>query len=305
MHSSCPALSLTSITSEVMEPPLFPGYDGATMTTIAAPSTPSFGDLLREWRQRRRLSQLDLSTEASISTRHLSFVETGRSSPSREMVLHLAERLEVPLRERNQLLVAAGFAPVFPEKPLSDPALSPARKAVETVLKGHEPYPALAIDRYWNLVAANAAISPLLAGVDANLLVPPVNVLRLSLHPGGLASRIVNLGQWRAHLFARLRRQSELTADPFFATLLAELSAYPASNSFTSRQTTASDEFAGVAVPLRLATEQGILSLLSTTMVFGTAVDVTVSELAIESFFPTDTETVTLLQRFAATAEQA
>src|SRR6185436_13787809 len=167
------------------------------------------GDHLREWRQRRRLSQLDLALEADISARHLSFLETGRAQPSRDMVLHLAERLEVPLRERNLLLVAAGFAPVFPERPLADRALQPARKAVELVLAGHEPYPALAVDRHWTLVAANKAVAPLLAGVDATLLKPPVNVLRLSLHPKGLARRIANLAEWRAHLLARLRRQIE------------------------------------------------------------------------------------------------
>src|SRR5215211_5241071 len=154
------------------------------------------GDLLRDWRQRRRLSQLELASEAEISTRHLSFVESGRAQPSREMVLHLAEQLDVPLRERNRMLVAAGFAPVFPERPLDDPALVPARRAVERVLEAHEPYPALAIDRHWTLVAANRALAPLLAGVAPPLLEPPVNVLRLSLHPDGLASRIANLPQW-------------------------------------------------------------------------------------------------------------
>jgi transcriptional regulator with XRE-family HTH domain len=145
----------------------------------------SIGDHLREWRQRRRLSQMDLALDAEISTRHLSFLETGRARPSRDMVLRLAERLEVPLRERNVLLLAAGFAPVFGERRLDDPALAPARAAVDLVLKGHEPYPAVAIDRHWTLVAANAAIPPLLAGVDPGLLEPPVNVLRLSLHPTG------------------------------------------------------------------------------------------------------------------------
>ena len=155
------------------------------------------GDLLREWRQRRRLSQLDLAGEAEISTRHLSFVETGRAEPSREMVLHLAERLEVPLRERNVLLVAAGYAPVFRERQLADPALSCARQAIDLVLKGHEPYPALAVDRHWTMVATNGAVGPLVAGADASLLQPPINVLRLSLHPEGLAPRIANLVEWR------------------------------------------------------------------------------------------------------------
>ena len=185
------------------------------------------GDLLREWRQRRRMSQLDLASEAEISTRHLSFLETGRALPSRDMVLHLAEQLEVPLRERNILLVAAGFAPVFAERPLADPALQAARKAVDLVLAGHEPYPALAVDRHWTLVAANGAVGRLIAGADAPLLQPPVNVLRLSLHPKGLAPRIANLPEWRAHLLARLHRQIEVSADPVLAELMRELAAYP------------------------------------------------------------------------------
>src|SRR6476469_9855053 len=190
--------------------------------------TQPVGDLLREWRQRRRMSQLDLASEAEISTRHLSFVETGRALPSREMVLHLAEQLEVPLRERNVLLVAAGFAPVFAERALEDPALQSARRAVDLVLAGHEPYPALAVDRHWTLVAANAAVGRLIAGADAELLQPPVNVLRLSLHPKGLAPRIANLPEWRAHLLARLRQQIDVTADGELIKLLDELSGYPA-----------------------------------------------------------------------------
>ena len=171
------------------------------------------GTLLREWRQRRRLSQLELAAEAEISTRHLSFLETGRALPSRAMLLQLAEQLNVPLRERNLLLVAGGFAPVFPERPLDDPALRAAQNAVERVLAGHEPYPALAIDRHWNMLAANRSVAPLLAGVAAELLQSPVNVLRLSLHPAGLAPRIANLREWRAHLLARLRRQIDLSGD--------------------------------------------------------------------------------------------
>src|SRR5262245_42438745 len=181
---------------------------------MAGIQTQPVGNLLRKWRERRRLSQLDLACEAEISTRHLSFLETGRSLPSREMVLRLAERLEVPLRERNRLLVAAGYAPVFPERPLDHPALGAARKAVDLVLAAHEPYPALAIDRHWTVVAANNSISRLLDGVDPKLLRPPVNALRLGLHPEGLAPRIVNFAEWRAHLLAHLRRQIAVTCDP-------------------------------------------------------------------------------------------
>jgi transcriptional regulator with XRE-family HTH domain len=252
------------------------------------------GELLRGWRQRRRLSQLDLALEAEISSRHLSFLETGRSQPSRDMLLHLAERLDVPLRERNVLLTAAGYAPVFRERALTDPALQAARKAVELVLKGHEPFPALAIDRHWNLVSANAAVAPLLAGVDPALLAPPVNVLRLGLHPSGLAPRTENLREWRAHLLERLRRQVELTADPVLAALMDELRAYPAPGGATGKR--APDPYGGVAVPFRLATGAGVLSFLSTTTVFGTPIDVTLSELAVEAFFPADAATADALR---------
>jgi transcriptional regulator with XRE-family HTH domain len=260
-------------------------------------SSQPVGDLLRNWRQRRRLSQLDLALEAEISTRHLSFIETGRSQPSREMVLHLAERLEVPLRERNLLLNAAGYAPVFPERPLSDPALEPARRAVELVLKGHEPYPALAVDRHWNLIAANGAVGPLVASADPELLRPPVNVLRLSLHPRGLAPRIANLAEWRTHLLERLRRQVEATADPQLAALMDELASYPAPR---EPETAPTPDYAGVLVPMRLTTDAGTLSFFSTTTVFGTPVDVTLSELALEAFFPADEATAEALRRMAA-----
>lgn len=256
--------------------------------------TQPVGSLLRKWRERRRLSQLDLACEAEISTRHLSFLETGRSLPSREMVLRLAEYLEVPLRERNALLVAAGYAPAFPERPLDDPALQSARKAVDLVLAGHEPYPALAIDRHWTLVASNNAVPPLLAGVDPSLMRPPVNALRLSLHPAGLAPRIANLAEWRSHLLARLRRQIEVTADPVLEELLNELCGYPAPGKGVENG--GAGEYAGVAVPFRLVTGQGVLSFISTTTIFGTPVDVTLSELALESFFPADAATARALR---------
>jgi transcriptional regulator with XRE-family HTH domain len=255
------------------------------------------GDLLRDWRQRRRLSQLDLAAEAEISTRHLSFVETGRSQPSRDMVLNLAERLDVPLRERNVLLVAAGFAPMFAERPLDDPALRAARQAVDLVLAGHEPYPALAVDRHWRLVAANTAVQRLIAGADPALLKPPVNVLRLSLHPQGMAPRIANLPEWRGHLIERLRREVELTADPVLTALMEELRGYPVP--FRTRPDPRQRDYAGILVPLRLATEAGVLSFFSTTTVFGTPLDVTLSELALESFFPADAETAEALRRLA------
>src|SRR6478735_3764184 len=252
------------------------------------------GDLLRDWRQRRRLSQLALATEADVSARHVSFLETGRAQPSREMLLRLADRLEIPLRERNGLLIAGGFAPVYAERPLDDPALIAAREAVDLVLAGHEPYPAIAIDRHWTLIAFNTAIPRLLTAVDPEQLKPPVNVLRLSLHPDGLAPSIINLGQWREHLLERLRRQIEVSGDSVLADLLPELSSYPVEEeprASTNRVNSA------VVVPLSLRLGEMTLDLFSTTTIFGTPVDITLSELAIESFFPANAETARFLRR--------
>ena len=257
-----------------------------------------FGEHLRAWRLRRRMSQLDLAGEADISTRHLSFVETGRSVPSREMVLRLAERLDVPLRERNALLVAAGYAPMYRERPLDDPALAAARDAVQLILDSHEPYPALAIDRYWNLVAHNALVPHLLAGVPASLMQPPVNVLRLSLHPEGLAPRIVNIGQWRHHLFERLRQQIQATGDTKLQALEQELRSYPVPPDGDA--TRLSGEMLGIVVPLRFRTPAGVINLISTTTVFGSPVDVTLQELALETFFPADAFTGEVLRQLAA-----
>jgi transcriptional regulator with XRE-family HTH domain len=264
-------------------------------------ATRPFGEHLRDWRRRRRMSQLDLALEAEVSARHLSFVETGRARPSREIVLHLCERLGVPLRERNLLLLAAGHAPVFPARALDDPSLAPARRAVDLVLGGHEPYPALAVDRHWRLVAANRAVAPLLAGVDPVLTAPPVNVLRLSLHPAGLAPRIINLGEWRAHLLARLVAQIEASGDAALVTLRDELAGYPVP---TAARRAQRDELGGIAVPLRLESQGGPLALISTTTVFGTPVDVTLAELAIEAFFPADEATAARLAGLAAAGSE-
>lgn len=273
------------------------------MMTMTRPLHRSVGDHLREWRQRRRLSQLELACEADISTRHLSFLETGRSQPSRDMVLHLAERLEVPLRERNAILVAAGYAPVYPERKLDDPALSAAREAIRLVLAGHEPSPAIAVDRHWHLVAANSAVRPLVAGADPALLKPPVNVLKLSLHPQGTAPRILNFAQWRAHVFDRLRRQIAMSADPVLMDLLHELEDYMAPATLDQRdESVGLGDHAGFVVPLRLAYEGQVLTFLSTTTVFGTPVDVSLEELAIESFFPVDAATAEVLRRLAQPA---
>jgi transcriptional regulator with XRE-family HTH domain len=256
-------------------------------------SPPRAGDLLREWRLRRRMSQMDLALEAGISTRHLSFVETGRSRPSAEMIVRLGEPLGVPFRDRNVMLLAAGHAPIYEQRPLEDPAMGPVRDALDQVLRGHEPYPAVVVDRHWGMVAANAGIAALTAGVDPALLEPPVNVLRLSLHPDGVAGRIVNLAQWRAHLLERLGRQAVTSGDPALAALREELAAYPGGES-SARDTDPAS--AAIAVPLRLRQDDRVLSFISTVTTFDTATDVTVAELAIEAFYPADAETAAALR---------
>jgi transcriptional regulator with XRE-family HTH domain len=264
------------------------------ITTSARP----VGELLRDWRQRRHMSQLDLAVEAEISTKHLSFVETGRSAPSREMLLHLAELLEVPLRERNGLLLAAGYAPIYRERPLDDPALAAARRAVDLVLEGHEPFPAFLVDRHWTLVAANRPAQSMMAAADASLLTPPVNVLRLTLHPQGVAPAILNFTEIRTHLLARLRRQIAATADPILRELLLELLALPA----RSDDAAPTHDYGDVVVPLRLQTPAGVLSLFGTVTVFGAPMDVTLSELALEAFYPADAATAEILRSMARAA---
>jgi transcriptional regulator with XRE-family HTH domain len=247
------------------------------------------------------MSQLDLACDADISTKHLSFLETGRSRPSRQMLLHLAACLDVPLRDRNVLLGAAGFAPVFRERSFNEPALDLVRRNVEIVLGAYDPNPALAVDRHWTMLAANRAVAHLVAGAEPTLLRPPVNVLRLSLHPAGLASRIVNLAEWRAHVIARLRRQIDVTGDAVLMDLLEELRDYPCPRGPGSPGP--QDEGGMIAIPFRLATIDGILSFFSTTTMFGTPVDITVSELAIEAFLPADAETAEAMRRIAHSGE--
>lgn len=271
------------------------GYGPAMDKTASA--SPSAGSLLREWRMRRRMSQLDLALEAEVSQRHLSFVESGRSRPSREMVLHLAERLDVPLRERNRLLLAAGFAPGYAERPIDDALLAPALEAVGMVLRGHEPNPAMAVDRRWNIVLANAAMAPFLEAVaDQTLLAPPVNALRLSLHPGGLAPHILDLADWRDHLMERLGRITRDVSDSGLTALVEELKAYPV----PPRLRPARPDPSFIAVPLRMRLGGEILSFITTITVFGTPLDVTLSELAVETFFPADPGTAAFLHRRAA-----
>jgi transcriptional regulator with XRE-family HTH domain len=236
------------------------------------------------------MSQLDLALQAGVSARHVSFVETGRARPSAEMVLRLAEHLDVPLRDRNGLLLAAGYAPAFGRRGLDEPEMGPVREVIDALLRGHEPYPAVVVDRHWGMVAGNSAIALLTEGVANELLEPPVNVLRLSLHPEGMAPRIVNLGQWRAHVLGRLGRQAVATGDPALAALHEELEALPGHEE-------PEPPGAAIAVPLQLrAGDDEVLSFLSTMTTFDTAADVTVSELAIESFFPADAGTAHYLR---------
>ncbi len=267
------------------------------MTAVTAPApgpaaNATAGDLLRDWRQRRNLSQLDLATRADVSTRHLSYVETGRSQPTSAMILRLCRHLGVPLREQNRVLLAGGFAPAHPEHRLGDPPMAEANAAIEAILQAHLPYPALVIDRHWELVAANDAAFAMLDGVDAPLLEPPVNVIRLSLHPRGLGARIVNLDEWRAQLVSRLRREYDASADPALGALADEVAGdldphlVPGS--------------APLVVPLQLragdAPDAPVLSFISTSTVFGTPREVTLSELAIEAFYPADEATRRALQ---------
>jgi transcriptional regulator with XRE-family HTH domain len=259
------------------------------------------GDLLREWRERRRLSQLALALDTEISQRHLSFLEIGRSLPSREMVLRLAERLEIPLRERNVLLASAGFAAVFPERSLDEKSLPAARRAVDLILNGLGPNPSFAVDRHWTLMAANeAAKNILLAGANPSLLSPPVNMLRLCLHPKGFTPQVMNYSEWRKGILKYLQRQVAATADAILMELLDELRTYPKPDTARDEIPTAETANSGISIPLRLMKKEGELSFIGTVTVFGTPIDVTLSELAIESFFPADQQTEDILRSTTA-----
>ena len=280
-----------------MEARIMRGYRLPMMKPQTSERPTKVGELIKEWRTRRRLSQLDLALEAGVSQRHLSFVESGRSAPSREMVETLSEHLGLPLRERNVLLLSAGFAPAFAERKLTDPSMSAAYAAVELVLKGYEPNPALAVDRYWNLVMANAAVAPLLGlASDKTVLEGAINVLRLSLHPGGLAPHIANLGRWKSHVLWRLNEQINVTCDPRLIDLERELAGYPAPPTPRGKPW---DEADAIALPLELNFGGQILSFITTTTVFGTPTDVTLSELAVEAFFPANAATAALMQATA------
>jgi len=260
----------------------------ATFQPVTTLATRPVGQLLREWRERRRLSQLELSIQAETSTRHLSFIETGRSRPTPAMIVRLAEQLEVPLRERNELLLAAGFAPIYAQRGLDAPELAHVRDALRQVLTAHEPYPAVVINRWWELVDANGAIGGLTAGAAPHLLQPPVNVLRLTLHPDGLAPLITNLPQWRGHLLSQLRRRAE--GDAKLTALYEELLAYPGGLDQSMPE-------ASVVIPMRVASDGVELSFFTIEAKVQTATDVTVEELAIETFYPADAVTAAALRR--------
>lgn len=251
------------------------------------------GEQLREWRTRRRMSQMDLALDSEISTRHLSFIETGRSKPSAAMLQRIADCLDVPPRARNALLLAAGYAPDYRERPLDSAEMAGMKAIVEHILRGHEPYPALAVDRHWNMVAANDAIAILIEQVSPALLAPPVNALRIALHPDGLAPQIANYGLWRAHILHRLDLQIEASADAGLIALRDEIAAYPGPANDND------GAVSSIAVPLVLDTIAGRISFVSTVTIFGTPVDITLSELAIEAFFPADAESAALLARLA------
>jgi transcriptional regulator with XRE-family HTH domain len=285
------------MTSEVMPPARGLDYD---QQVSAVASRPPVGTMLREWRLRRRLSQFELSLRANVSSRHLSFIENGRSRPSAEMVLHLAERLAVPLRGRNELLLAAGYAPAFMHLELDAPEMGPVRDAIDQVLHGHEPYPALVVDRHWGLVAANRALLALVDGVADFLLEPPVNVLRVSLHPEGLAPRIVNLSQWRAHVLERVAGDALARGDPALAALHAELASYPDGRP----ETAVNPAFAAIAVPFRIRSGGSELSFVTTKTTFGMATEISVAELSIESLFPADPATAQTMHALAGTGAE-
>jgi transcriptional regulator with XRE-family HTH domain len=252
--------------------------------------TSSYGGQLRAWRHHRRMSQLELGLRAGVSTKHLSYIETGRAVPSREMVIHLARCLDLPLREHNVLLLAAGYAPRFPERALSDHALDAVAHAIRLMLDHHDPLPAIAVDRHWNLVDANAGAWLLTAGVSAELLEPPVNVIRLSLHPDGMRSAVENFDEYAHHIVERLQRQVAQTADPDLADLLAEVTAYAG-----VPRTAPTPSSPDAVLALRLRVEGHALSLFSTIATIGAPLDVTVAELAVEAFFPADEPTRTHL----------
>ncbi|MER5545518.1 helix-turn-helix domain-containing protein [Streptomyces sp. NPDC002586] len=265
--------------------------------TAPAAADKGVGPLLRAWRERRRVSQLELALRADSSARHISFIETGRSRPSQEMVLRLAEHLDVPVRERNSLLLAAGYAPHYPETPLDDPALDALRDGMERLIQGYEPYPALVVDAGYTVVAANRGITMLLDGVPEKLMAPAPNAMRLTLHPEGMAPRIRNLREWRGHLLAQMDRQIALQRSDQLRALYEEVAAYPVPED--AQDDAPAEPVAYFALPLRIEHEGRILSFVSSISTFNTPMDVTVAELAIETFLPADPATAKYLHTLA------
>ncbi|MEV8389200.1 MULTISPECIES: helix-turn-helix transcriptional regulator [unclassified Streptomyces] len=275
----------------------------AGFTAVRA-AEPAVGPLLRDWRKRRRVSQLELAIRADSSARHISFIETGRARPSEEMVLRLADRLDVPVRERNTLLLAAGYAPRFTETALDDPAMDAVRQGLERLLQGYEPYPAVVVDGTYTVVAANRGIAMLMEGLPAKLLAPPLNAMRLTLQPEGLAPRIRNLPEWRGHLLDQMERQLALDRSPALRAVYDEVAAYPLPESAAEEGTTAAGDAGALrsavagpsfALPMIIEHDGRVLSFLSSISTFNTPMDVTVAELAIETFLPADPATVAYL----------
>ena len=264
------------------------------------PADKGVGPLLRAWREQRRVSQLELASRADSSSRHISFIETGRSRPSEEMVLRLAEHLDVPVRERNALLLAAGYAPRYPETPLDDPALDALREGMERLIQGYEPYPAFVVDAMYNVVAANRGILMLLDGIPDSLLAPPLNAMRLTLHPQGLAPRIRNLREWRGHLLDQMERQIALYRSQPLRALYEEVAAYPVPETIPGAAAEGAggqpaEPVANFALPMQIEHEGRTLSFISSISTFNTPMDVTVAELAIETLLPADPATVKYL----------
>lgn len=267
----------------------------STNAASATPAEPGVGPLLRAWRERRRVSQLELALRAGSSARHISFVETGRSRPSEEMLLRLAEHLEVPVRERNALLLAAGYAPHYPETPLDDPALAGLRAGLERLIQGYEPYPALVVDARYDVVAANRGVAMLLEGLPESLLAPPLNAMRLTLHPSGLAPRIRNLPEWRGHLLAQMERQIALHRSAPLRALYEEVAAYPVPRERGCSAAEPPEPVPYFALPMQIEHAGRTLSFISSISTFNTPMDVTVAELAVETLLPADPATVKYL----------
>ncbi|MFD8148202.1 helix-turn-helix domain-containing protein [Streptomyces sp. NPDC059708] len=264
------------------------------MTTTTLPDGTSVGPLLRAWRVRRGISQLELAGRADSSSRHISFIETGRSRPSEEMVLRLAEHLDVPVRERNDLLLAAGYAPRYAHTPLDDPSMGALREGLERLLTGYEPYPALVVDGTYTVIAANRGVAMLLDGMPEHLLVPPLNAMRLTLHPEGLAGRIHNLREWRGHLLAQMERQIALARSAPLRALYEEVAAYPVAERPGDAEP--DEPVPPIALPLRIEHDGHLLSFVSSISTFNTPMDVTVAELAVETLLPADPATVKYLR---------